>query len=211
MKKLLAMALITLVIVAAGKLTWLSGQAAETPPVPPVPPVPAPAPAGIKIGVVNIFDVFSKFKKRDAYQKELSKEEAEEYRSWKKDYDDVIMENQKLMEENNDPNSDLWATLSSRIETLRMQKEQRIKLWRKRMNKKINTQMAQLYNEVRETIDAYGKEKGFALILKTEPDRIVNSNNQDEDAQMGINFRTVLFSQGAVDITADIIKKLNGE
>jgi Skp family chaperone for outer membrane proteins len=208
MKKLLVMAVVTLVIVVAGKLTWLSGQAVDPVPPPPQPVPPAQA-AAIKIGTVNIFDAFSKFKKREAYQKELSKEEADEYRNWRNDFDTPILENQKLMEDNNDPNSDLWATLSSRIEMLRIQKEQRIKLWRKKINKKINAQMAQLYNEVRETIDAYGKANGFALILKTEPDRIVSTNNQDEDAQMGINFRTVLYSQGAVDITEEILKILN--
>lgn len=196
-KRLTGLILVVGIVLTVGKIMMLCSA-------------PEQQPGSLKIGIVNINEVFTKFKKRDALIDQLKKSQDEENANVKK-IEDKIKNLQKQLEEFKTPEGDLWNAIAGEIDVLRLQREQSIKLITKRLTKKQNDYMAQLYNDIRNVVNKYAKEKGFTIVLKTEPQYIQLEEDQQENATMGMYTRSVLYHDKTMDITPDIIKILNGE
>lgn len=63
-----------------------------------------------------------------------------------------------------------------------------------------------IYNGIREVVDDYGKENGFDLILKTDEPQL--AENSIESVSKRINHRPVLYSNPDLDITKQILDRL---
>lgn len=159
----------------------------------------------LKIGVINMVEVFNKSKKREQFTGQLEIErKAEEAKI--KHMESQMMELEKQIKVMN-PSSELRQEKEMTLKILSMQYENRVKRWNQRINKQVNEQTSLLYNEIRDVIDKYAQENGFTLILKSDPLRLEKESN--ESAERRINIRGVLYHHNTIDLTEKIIKVLN--
>jgi len=194
--KLMGLGLIALLVIIVGKLTLFCA---------PDQPI-----TGMKIGVVNLVEVLEKAKKRTAYEEQIKQFNETERKEIMK-LEDKIRELQKQLNDIRTQESELWNAINGQSEILKLQYDQMSRSLNQKISKKYNSLMADLYNEVRDAVDKYAKDKGFTLILKTEDHRIDSSESRAETISINMNTRPVLFYDKTLDITADVIKLLNGE
>ncbi|MBI4713344.1 MAG: OmpH family outer membrane protein [Planctomycetes bacterium] len=184
----------------------------ETPPPKPEPsrataPTGNPAPlTELKIGVVNIQDVFQKYKKTKEYEERLQKDKDKEMRAIGALEDKI----KTLLDEIGqlDATSNLRRENEQELERLKAEREYRVKSWNKFIKSKVDEQTAKLYKDIREAIGIYAQENNYALVFKTEP---MISETETEDSTEKINLRAVLYHHKSLDITEAIIKLLNRE
>ena len=192
----MGLGLIALLVIIVGKLTLFCA---------PDQPI-----TGMKIGVVNLVEVLEKAKKRTAYEEQIKQFNETERKEIMK-LEDKIRELQKQLNDIRTQESELWNAINGQSEILKLQYDQMSRSLNQKISKKYNSLMADLYNEVRDAVDKYAKDKGFTLILKTEDHRIDSSESRAETISINMNTRPVLFYDKTLDITADVIKLLNGE
>jgi len=194
-KRLVGFGLLMGALIIMAKLSGFGEPRREAPP--------------IKIGVVNMVEVFNKSKKLQQYQVELNTEEKVHLARQKQLSDDIEALRKEMQAL--DTQSETWEAYNERITVMSIQKENQSKVFARQGNRKVNTRMAEVYHEVRAAIDKYAAEKGFTLILRTDPPKIFTEGNKIEDAQSSIAIRSVLYYDTAMDITQDIINIHNGE
>lgn len=161
-------------------------------------------PAGVKIGVVNVAEVFNKYKRRQQLSDALEKEKKEEEVKIK-DMENQIEELKKQIKAL-DTESELRMEKESQVKILTMQLEDRVKRWNKRINLKVNEQTALLYSDIRDAVAKYARENQFTMILKTDP---ALERDLDESATYRINIRAIIYADPTIDLTEEIIKVLN--
>ncbi|MEK7448260.1 MAG: OmpH family outer membrane protein [Planctomycetota bacterium] len=165
-------------------------------------PIETPVPQ-LKIGVVNLAEVFSKHKKKselDALlQKEMQKEElkikdlGEQIKKLIEELDgDVLAQNSPLRKEKQEESAALQA-----------RREHLIKNWNNWLRIKNNEHNIKLYKEISKVVNEYAEQNNYSLILKIDPP--VGPENTTEE----INFRNVLYYHQSLDITEEIIKISN--
>jgi len=160
---------------------------------------------GVTIGVVNITKVFEGYKKKQDLEKELRNTREQKMRTLREKNDQV-------------------ARLRDEIRMLELGSEERKRkeeeLERKQLDLKNFGQVTAgnlveqklditqtLYEEISKVIDAYGKEKGFDLIVKYEQVPI-ESKSLDE-LLYKINQKMVMFASERIDITDEILDIIN--
>jgi Skp family chaperone for outer membrane proteins len=195
-RKLMGLGLIALLVVIVGKLTLFCA---------PDQPI-----TGMKIGVVNLHEVLNKAKKRTVYEEQIKQFDESERKEIRK-LEDKIRDHQKQLNDIKTQESELWSAIAGQMEILKLQHEQMSRSLNQKGSKKYNSCMADLYNEVRDAVDKYAKDKGFTLILKTEDPRIDSNESRAETISINMNVRPVLYFDKTLDVTADVIKLLNGE
>jgi Skp family chaperone for outer membrane proteins len=67
----------------------------------------------------------------------------------------------------------------------------------------------EIYNEVRRVVDLLAKELKLDLVLRVEPSMLDEQDN--ETVTQRINTRVVLFHSEGMDITAQVVERLNAE
>lgn len=164
-------------------------------------------PGQLKIAVVNMVEVFDKYKKLEQYQAQLTAEDKTE-EARQKELFDTIEELRKEMKAL-DPQSERWDLLNEQANLTALKRENRSKTYMRQRNKRVNTQMAELYQDVRNAIERYAAEKVISIVLKVDPAKIITEGNKTEDAQLAIATRPVLYYEKTIDITQDIINILN--
>jgi Skp family chaperone for outer membrane proteins len=70
-----------------------------------------------------------------------------------------------------------------------------------------NRKKAEIYNEIRAIVDIIGRERGHTLVLRKESPRLEGDENESVGALIGQ--RVVLFHDPAIDITDEVLKRLN--
>lgn len=171
------------------------------------------APAAFKIAVVDIDGVFSKYEKAQFYKRELDKEiaplktDAEKY---KKDYlawqEHLKLKGATLSQAEKDQGTKNLVELKRRLEDLDAEA-------RRRIGKKQEDQLVQLYKEVVAASQAYGQANGFTMVLGYgEPfqgtDFYSFANISRRMQGMGLGMVPIWYNQN-LDITAGIIETLN--
>jgi Skp family chaperone for outer membrane proteins len=158
-----------------------------------------------KIGVVNMIEVFGKYKKTKEYETLLEKEKKKEELK----IQDIEKEIKTLMDEIDalDKYSELRREKNERLAILSAQREYRAKNWNNWIRKKVNEHTVTIYNEIKELIGKYAKEHGYIFILKSEPTPL--EVDPEESAADKINIRAVLYYDKTADLTEEIIKILN--
>lgn len=157
-----------------------------------------------RIGVVNVSEVLNKYKKR-----------ADKEKDWKVDEDKITekmkqknSEIESLKQEYNNADDDLDRERIS-IELLKANKDLKFyaELNSERMQKEMGKATLEMIRDIRKTIQDYGEEKKYFLILQSRPINTKTSNLQE--AILMINLSDVMYYNKDYDITDEIIKLIN--
>ncbi|GAX60881.1 hypothetical protein SCALIN_C15_0022 [Candidatus Scalindua japonica] len=159
----------------------------------------------LKIGVVDINEIFDKYDKRNDLDQELKNAEAEfkkEIESKKKVMIDLNEETQllDLGSESRDKNMEI-------LERKNVELEGYAKFAEKQLTKKYKDAFEVVYEEIINEVNSFGKEKNYSVIIKKEKPNL--QSNQLSDLQFKIGIRTVLYNSSAMDVTPLITERLN--
>jgi len=159
----------------------------------------------LKIGVVDINEVFDKYDKRVDLDQQLKDSEAEfknEIESKKKAMIDLNEETQllDLGSESRDKNMMI-------LEKKNVELEGYAKFAEKQLMKKYKDAFEKIYEEITNEVNSFGKEKNYSVIIKKEKPNL--QSNQLSDLQFKIGIRTVLYNSSAIDITSNITERIN--
>lgn len=172
----------------------------------------APASTGLKVGVVNVGLVFTKYDKANQMKKQMEdllnpfKLEAEKLKK-------EIIEWQKAMEKVTDPM--LKAQYENGIRYNKRKLEDIDLEARRKVGKQQEDQLVQLFKEMQTAIELYGKSQGFGIILgygdppdaKTfEPALIMRVMNA---VDMGGLTKLYIAPNSGLDISQGVVDYLN--
>jgi Skp family chaperone for outer membrane proteins len=166
-----------------------------------------PVSQSLKIGVVNLAEVFDKYNKTQDYSKILGKEQAKLELTIK----EIENEMKKLVEELDilEKTSDLYREKKEQFSTLDAKRKYKVENGNILLKNKRNEITLALYKDIRDTINNYAVENGYTFILKLDPQ--LSLTPETEDVFQQISIRTVLYAAKSTDVTTDIIKILNKE
>ncbi len=163
--------------------------------------------AGLRVGVVNVKEVFAGYKVAQQFETGLKAERD----AAQAQIDGIEKQMNGLMEE---------IRILEEGSALRLQKEEELlqldtlrkfrgERWKAVMQRRINENTARIYNALRAEVDAYAQENGYQLILKTETPRLEEAS--EESANKRVNMRSVLWCAPELDLTAVILGRLNAK
>ena len=132
---------------------------------------------GLKIGVVDINEVFDKYDKRVELDQQLKDTEAEfknEIESRKKTMIDLNEETQllDLGSESRDKNMEI-------LEKKNVELEGYAKFAEKQLMKKYKNAFEKIYEEIINEVDSFGKERNYSVIIKKEKPNLQSSQLSD--------------------------------
>ena len=159
----------------------------------------------LKIGVVDINEVFDKYDKRVDLDQQLKDTEAEfknEIESKKKEMIDLNEETQLL-----DLGSESRSKNMEILEKKNVELEGFAKFAEKQLMKKYKDAFEKIYEEIIKEVDSFGKDRNYSVIIKKEKPNL--KSNQLSDLQFKIGIRTVLYNSSAIDVTANITERIN--
>lgn len=190
MKKLIFFAVLTVIFVLS--LSELSSTRAQEK-------------NSLKIGFVNIKDIFQGYKKNKDFEKEIKsyfqqkRNELNGLKEKMKKLMDII----KMM----DPDNPLRIKNEKELVLLKWEYKRK----KERLNllsiSKLYLQTTKIYKEIRDTIDKFAKENGYFMILKVDDEKIKGRPYNEVDIR--INHRVVLYYNKKLDITQKILDILN--
>ena len=159
----------------------------------------------IKIGVVDISTVFDKYIKRIALDKQLKDIERlhENTIDRKQNAIMLLREEMELL----DMGSKTRMGKEEAIQEKSIEIEVYAKFAEQNLLKKYKEFFEIIYFDVSREVEIYGKKNKFDLVLKKEKPEL--KSNEIRDLQFKIGINTVLYYSNAVDITSQIIKKIN--
>lgn len=163
--------------------------------------------AGLRVGVVNVKEVFARYKVAQQFEEGLKAERDSaqaQIVGIEKQMQDLMAEI-RILPEGNALRLQKEEELLQ-LDTLRKYRGER---WKAVMQRRINENTARLYNALRAEVDAYAQENGYQLIFKTEAPRL--EEDSDESANKRVNSRTVLWCAPELDLTAVILERLNAK
>jgi Skp family chaperone for outer membrane proteins len=158
-----------------------------------------------KIGIVNVSEVLSKYSKRIDLEKGWKKDE-EIFNGKVKEKSNEI---EKLRQELSEATDDLdYEKISNDL--TRKNKELKFygELSQERMQREIGKFQLEMIRDIKKTIQDYGEENKFFLILQTRPINAKSSNNL-QDAILMINLSDVMYYDKNYDITDKIVALIN--
>lgn len=160
---------------------------------------------GLKVGVVNISTVFEEYSKRKLFDKQLKEIE--------KQYQDTVSEKRseikKLKEEISlmDMGSENRSKKEEIVEKKEIDLEVFARFTEQSLLKKYKNFFEIIYLDVSKEVESFGNEYGFDLIIKNEEPEL--KSGEISDLQFKIGIKTVLYYSKTIDITPQIIKRLN--
>ncbi len=160
---------------------------------------------GIKVGVVDINEVFDKYSKRVDLDQQLKDTEAEfkkEIESKKKIMIDLNEETQLL-----DLGSESRNANIEMLEKKNVELEGYAKFAENQLTKKYKNAFEVIYEEIIKEVDSFGKEGNYSVIIKKEKPNL--QSNQLSDLQFKIGIRTVLYNSSSIDITQALTERMN--
>ena len=160
---------------------------------------------GLKIGVIDINEVFDKYAKRVDLDQQLKDTEAEfkkEIESKKKIMIDLNEETQLL-----DLGSESRNTNIEILEKKNVELEGYAKFAESQLTKKYKNAFEVIYEEIIKEVDSFGKDGNYSVIIKKEKPNL--QSNQLSDLQFKIGIRTVLYNSSAIDITQAVTERMN--
>ncbi|MFO0793233.1 MAG: OmpH family outer membrane protein [Candidatus Brocadiaceae bacterium] len=160
---------------------------------------------GLKVGVVDLNNVFEKYGKRTAYDAQLKEQE--------KQYQKIINDKKKELVSLNekiqllDLGSEVRKKEEETFEKKNMELESYAKFAEKSLVKKYKEYFESLYSEVCKEIEGIGKREQYDLIIKKEEPELQGGGISELQFKVGI--KTVLYHSDSVDITNQVIDTLN--
>ena len=200
-RTVLLVAAITALATASYFASQLGAQAGGT----------APAAGGIRVGVVNVGTIFIKYKKAEEFKIELQtkvKPFKDNMDKWHKE----MVEYQELLQKV-DPRykaDDLTKAITDRKRAL----EDANLAVRKLIGKQSEEQLVQLWREIVDRVELYGKQNGFHIILgygdpqdSKELHTFANINRKMQGMDAG--GVTPLYVGQGLDISEQVVQSLN--
>ncbi len=160
---------------------------------------------GIKVGVVDINEIFDKYSKRVDLDQQLKDTETEfkkEIESKKKVMIDLNEETQLL-----DLGSESRNTNIEILEKKNVELEGYAKFAENQLTKKYKNAFEVIYEEIIKEVDSFGREGNYSVIIKKEKPNL--QSNQLSDLQFKIGIRTVLYNSSSIDITQAVTERMN--
>jgi Skp family chaperone for outer membrane proteins len=160
---------------------------------------------GIKVGVVDINEIFDKYSKRTDLDQELKDTEA----GFKKEIEDKKKEMIDLNEETQllDLGSESRNTNIAILEKKNVELEGYAKYAESQLTKKYKNAFEVIYEEIIDEVNSFGEEENYSVIIKKEKPNL--QSNQLSDLQFKIGIRTVLYNSSSIDITQAITDRIN--
>ena len=159
----------------------------------------------LKIGVVDINEVFDKYDKRVDLDQQLKDTEAE--------FKNEIESKKKAMIELNEETQLLDLGSESRSKNMEILEKKNVELEgfakfaEKQLMKKYKDAFEKIYEEIIKEVDSFGKDRNYSVIIKKEKPNL--KSNQLSDLQFKIGIRTVLYNSSAIDVTPNITERIN--
>ena len=160
---------------------------------------------GLKVGVVDINEIFDKYDKRIDLDQQLKDTEAEfkkEIESKKKIMIDLNEETQLLDLGSESRNANIEILEKKNVEL-----EGYAKFAENQLTKKYKNAFEVIYEEIIEEVNSFGKEGNYSVIIKKEKPNL--QSNQLSDLQFKIGIRTVLYNSSSIDITQAVTERMN--
>ena len=160
---------------------------------------------GIKVGVVDINEIFERYSKRTDLDQQLKDTEAEfkkEIESKKKVMIDLNEETQLLDLGSESRNANIEILEKKNVEL-----EGYAKFAENQLTKKYKNAFEVIYEEIIKEVDSFGKEGNYSAIIKKEKPNL--QSNQLSDLQFKIGIRTVLYNSSSIDITQAVTERMN--
>ena len=160
---------------------------------------------GIKVGVVDLNNVFEKYEKRKASDAQLKEQE--------KQYQKIINDKKKelvgLSEKIQllDLGSEARKRDEETFEKKNMELESYAKFAEKSIMKKYKDYFGSLYTEVCKEVEGIGKREQYDLIIKKEEPELQSGGISELQFKVGI--KTVLYHSESIDMTNQVIDNLN--
>lgn len=159
----------------------------------------------LKIGVVDLNNVFEKYEKRKIFDGQLKEQE--------KQYQKIINDKKKELVSLNekiqllDLGSEARKKDEETFEKKNMELESYAKFAEKSLMKKYKDYFQSLYTEVCKEVENIGKREQYDLIIKKEEPELQGGGISELQFKVGI--KTVLYHSDSVDITNQVIDTLN--
>ncbi len=168
-------------------------------------------PAGVRVGLVNVGTVFNKYDKAKAFKEEIRKK-AEPYKTQMEKWHKELVQYQDWLQKN-DPRykpEDLQKAITDRKRAL----EDANMAVRKLIGKQSEEQLVQLWREVVDRVELYGKQNGFHIVLGygDPPDskELYTAPNIGRKLQgMDAGSVTPLYVAAGLDISEQVVQSLN--
>lgn len=168
--------------------------------------------AATKVGTVNIGQVFQQYKKAEFFKYEMEqslkpiRDEVEKLNKLIRDWQKALAPGNKLNDQQKDQGARTIVDAKRRLEDLDREA-------RKKIGKKNEEQIVQLYREVATTIDRYAKSQGFHVVFgygdlpNSDPFSFVNIARKMQAMDGGgiVN----IYSASGLDISNGVIASLN--
>lgn len=159
----------------------------------------------LKIGVVDLSSIFEQYTKRKTFDKDLKEIEKrhENAINEKRQTITLLKEEAELL----DLGSESRRKKEDAIQEKSIELEVYAKFAEQNLLKKYRDYFETIYKDVSNEVQRYGKENGFDLIFKNEEPEL--KSGEITDLQFKIGIKSVLYYSDAVNITPQIIKKIN--
>lgn len=159
----------------------------------------------LKIGVVDLNDVFSKFEKRKKCDAQLKELEAQYQKSINDKKKELVALNEKI--QLMDLGSEARKKDEETFEKKNMELESFAKFAEKNLVKKYKSYFEGLYTEVCKEVEDIGKREQYDLIIKKEEPELQGGGISELQFKVGI--KTVLYNSDAMELTNRVIDSLN--
>ncbi|MEK7289867.1 MAG: OmpH family outer membrane protein [Planctomycetota bacterium] len=165
----------------------------------------ATSPKALKIGVVDLNDVFSKYEKRKKCDTQLKEQEAQYQKSINDKKKELVALSEKI--QLMDLGSEARKKDEETFEKKNMELESFAKFAEKNLVKKYKSYFEGLYTEVCKEVEDIGKREQYDLIIKKEEPELQGGGISELQFKVGI--KAVLYNSDAVELTSRVIDSLN--
>lgn len=172
--------------------------------VPGVAAAETPETAG-RIAFVNVRKLFDQSQRLKDFEESMKKEKADREGELKK-LAAQIDENLNMLQ-GLDKKSKVRRGIEETLTQLKAKYDFLVKAWNDESADRVRNAEREYYNEALEVVAAVAKEKGFAAVLKVELEPL--TPEESEKIERRIDARSALYVDPALDITEEVIRRLN--
>lgn len=172
----------------------------------PAPAAPPRKPPTVRMGVVDVRGVYNKWSKVKDFTTGLEAEKKREMEALAKI--EATM-NEKRAEADALAPGPRRDALETQIAGLTASYDHRLKRWNDTVKKKLDEGVVALYNEIVAKVGSYARGHELTLVLKIDSREL--GGDSDDNANVQINRRAVLFSADEYDITEEVLEELEAK
>ena len=165
--------------------------------------------AGLKVGVINLKDIFDNYAKVKDFTKKLT----EEGKAIEQKVELLNQQLRQLQEKLQAPGLADGPTkqdLQLQFMLAKTEQEFLVKSNTERFSRRLGDQTSDFYNEIRKKVEEVAKAEGYDLVFKIDAPEIAGDTSESQVTQR-INHRPLLYAREGMDFTEKIVKQLNAD